>query len=210
MKMKVWGALSAVLALASGYKTGYEHEYDELFQPLDDVTEKVFFDISIDEEPAGRIVFGLFGNTVPFTVENFATLAKGDAGVGKLGETMQYEGTWFHRIIPHFMAQGGDFSAGDGTGGESIFGVTFNDENFTLHHSRPYLLSMANAGPNTNGSQFFITFEPTPWLNGHHVVFGEVLEGRDVVHKLEDIGTQSGKPRKRAVISRSGTIPVDL
>merc|ERR1711934_410581 len=119
---------------------------------------------------------------------------------------MQYEGTWFHRIIPHFMAQGGDFSAGDGTGGESIFGVTFNDENFTLHHSRPYLLSMANAGPNTNGSQFFITFKETPWLNGRHTVFGEVIEGQDVVKALESIGSGSGKTSKEAVIADCGKL----
>ena len=100
------------------------------------------------------------------------------------------------------MAQGGDFTKGDGTGGESIYGLNFDDENFDIHHTKPYLLSMANAGPNTNGSQFFITFEATPWLDGHHVVFGEVLEGFETVDALEDIGTQSGTPKKHAVISK--------
>ena len=176
---------------------------------LDRVTDKVFFDIEIDQKPVGRIVFGLFGDVVPWTVENFRSIAEGNLGVGKLGEEMTYSGTNFHRIIPGFMAQGGDFTAGDGTGGESIYGINFEDENFLLHHTKPYLLSMANAGPNTNGSQFFITFEPTPWLDGHHVVFGEVIEGTEVVDALEQIGSRSGKTSKRASIKLSGSIPVD-
>ena len=202
--MRAWTTISAALAVfANAYDSIYRaHDWE----PLDIVTDKVYFDVEIDKQAAGRIVFGLFGDVVPYTTENFIALAEGDHGVGKLGEPMKYEGTWFHRIIPHFMAQGGDFTAGDGTGGESIYGITFNDENFDLHHTRPYLLSMANAGPNTNGSQFFITFEPTPWLDGHHVVFGEVLEGHETVHKLEQIGTDSGKPKKRAVITKSGTL----
>ena len=144
---------------------------------LDTVTDKVFFDIEINNEPAGRIVFGLFGNTVPKTANNFATLCDGSAGMGNSGKPLHYKGSSFHRIINNFMAQGGDFTSGDGRGGESIYGNKFADENFTLKHDRPYLLSMANAGPNTNGSQFFITFAPTAWLNGKHTVFGEVLEG---------------------------------
>ena len=178
-------------------------------EPLDTVTEKVYFDITIDDEDAGRIVFGMFGDTVPKTVANFATLCDGSAGIGNSGKPLHFEGSGFHRIIPKFMAQGGDFTAGNGTGGESIYGNKFADENFTLKHTKPYLLSMANAGPNTNGSQFFITFVETPWLNGKHTVFGEVLEGFDVVNALEAIGSQSGKTSKSAKIARSGRLEAE-
>ena len=136
------------------------------------VTEKVFFDIEIEGEASGRIVIGLFGEQVPKTVMNFVSLADGTAGVGNMGKPMHYKGSVFHRIIPAFMAQGGDFINGNGTGGESIYGRKFEDENFTIKHTKPYLLSMANSGPNTNASQFFITFKSTPWLNGKHTVFG--------------------------------------
>ena len=175
-------------------------------EPLDTVSEKVYFDISIDNEPAGRIVFGLFGNTVPKTVKNFATLCDGSAGVGNAGKPLHFQGSDFHRIIPGFMAQGGDFTNGNGTGGESIYGNKFADENFTLKHTKPFLLSMANAGPNTNGSQFFITFKETPWLDGRHTVFGEVLEGQDVVNALEKIGSGSGSTSKTATIAASGKL----
>ena len=171
---------------------------------LDTVTSKVFFDVSIDNKPKQRIVFGLFGDTVPKTAENFRALCTGEKGTGRQGKPLHYKGSKFHRIIPQFMAQGGDFTAGNGTGGESIYGNKFADENFTLKHTKPYLLSMANAGPNTNGSQFFITFVETPWLNGKHTVFGEVLEGFDVVNALEAIGSQSGKTSKTATIKASG------
>ena len=175
-------------------------------EPLDTVSEKVYFDITIDNEPAGRIVFGLFGNTVPKTVKNFATLCDGSAGVGNAGKPLHFQGSNFHRIIPGFMAQGGDFTNGNGTGGESIYGNKFADENFTLKHTKPFLLSMANAGPNTNGSQFFITFKETPWLDGRHTVFGEVLEGVDIVNQLEKIGSGSGATSKTATIAASGKL----
>ena len=123
---------------------------------------------------------------------------------------MTYKGSKFHRVIPGFMAQGGDFTRGDGRGGESIYGEKFNDENFNLKHSKPYLLSMANAGPNSNGSQFFITFDETPWLDGKHVVFGEVIEGKDVVEKLEGIGSRSGHTSKTATIRDSGIVKGDF
>ena len=137
--MKVLSLLSAFMAVAFA-------------DTLDTVTEKVYFDIEVDGNSAGRIVFGMFGDTVPKTVKNFSTLAEGSAGVGNSGKPLHFKGSGFHRIIPGFMAQGGDFTNGNGTGGESIYGMKFQDENFNLKHSRPYLLSMANAGPNTNGS----------------------------------------------------------
>ena len=174
--------------------------------PLANVTDKCFFDIEIDGTPSGRITFGLFGDVVPKTVKNFASLCDGSAGVGNSGKPLHYKGSVFHRIIPNFMAQGGDFTSGDGRGGESIYGAKFADENFTLKHEKPYLLSMANAGPNTNGSQFFITFAETAWLNGKHTVFGEVLDGFDVVQALEKIGSGSGKTTKKAHIVDSGIL----
>ena len=174
---------------------------------LDTVTHRTFFDVQIDNDEPGRIEFGLFGDTVPKTVENFRALCTGEKGTGKQGKPLHYKGSHFHRIIPGFMAQGGDFTHGTGIGGESIYGDKFADENFKLQHEKPYLLSMANAGPNTNGSQFFITFVKTPWLDGRHTVFGQVLEGKDVVQALEKIGSQSGATSKKAVIADSGELP---
>ena len=174
--------------------------------PLATVTNKVYFDIEIDGEKAGRVVFGLFGDTVPKTAENFRALCTGEKGMGKKGKPLHYKGSKFHRVIPQFMAQGGDFTHGSGVGGESIYGDKFADENFNLRHERPFLLSMANAGPNTNGSQFFITFVKTPWLDGRHTVFGEVLEGKEIISKMEKFGSASGSTSKTMVIADSGEI----
>jgi peptidylprolyl isomerase len=161
--------------------------------------ENVYFDITIDGAPAGRIVFRLFDDVVPRTAQNFRELATGKHGFG-------YAGSGFHRVIPSFMLQGGDFTRGDGTGGKSIYGNKFEDENFKLHHDRPFLLSMANAGPNTNGSQFFVTTVVTPWLDGKHVVFGEVVEGQELVKQIEGKGSQSGRTSAKVVIAASGTV----
>lgn len=164
---------------------------------------QVFFDITIGGEPAGRIVVGLFGGTVPKTARNFKELAEANEGDG-------YKGSKFHRVIKDFMIQGGDFTKGDGTGGRSIYGERFEDENFKLKHYGSGWLSMANAGKDTNGSQFFITVKQTSWLDGRHVVFGKIIEGMSVVRKIESVGTDSrDKPSKEVKIANSGSIPVD-
>ncbi|KAI0634595.1 peptidyl-prolyl cis-trans isomerase Cpr7 [Trametes polyzona] len=170
----------------------------------------VFFDITIGGRPAGRIVMQLYNDIVPKTAENFRALCTGEKGEGKAGKPLHYKGCSFHRVIKGFMVQGGDFTAGNGTGGESIYGEKFEDENFEVKHSKRFLLSMANAGANTNGSQFFITCNPTPHLDGKHVVFGEVIRGKSVVRAIENTETASGDvPVEPCIIADCGELPPD-
>lgn len=180
-----------------------------IFKPAspDHKRPNVFFDITVDSNPVGRIVFELYDDVVPKTAENFRALCTGEKGISSIsGKPLCYKGSCFHRVIKSFMCQGGDFTAGNGTGGESIYGEKFEDEDFTLKHSKPFLLSMANAGPNTNGSQFFITTVHTPHLDGKHVVFGRVISGRSVVRLIEETPTSPGndQPTESIVISDCG------
>jgi cyclophilin family peptidyl-prolyl cis-trans isomerase len=160
---------------------------------------RCFFDITADGQPLGRIVFELRTDIVPKTAENFRALCTGEKEFG-------YKESSFHRIIPGFMCQGGDFTRHNGTGGKSIYGDKFEDENFTLKHTGPGILSMANAGPNTNGSQFFICTAETPWLNGRHVVFGSVVKGLDVLSKTESYGSQSGTTKAKILVADCGEL----
>mmetsp|Transcript_20168 Transcript_20168/g.41974 ORF Transcript_20168/g.41974 Transcript_20168/m.41974 type:complete len:181 (-) Transcript_20168:277-819(-) len=166
----------------------------------------VFFDITIGGSAKGRIEMELRADVVPLTAENFRCLCTGEKGVGRSGKIMHFKGSPFHRVIPGFMCQGGDITKGNGRGGESIYGDKFADENFKLKHTGPGILSMANAGNDTNGSQFFLCTEETPWLDGKHVVFGKVVSGMDVVAAIEQVGSESGRTRVPVVISDSGQL----
>lgn len=192
----------------SGYLS-WEHLLASEAAPPDyTVTSRVWMDITAGGKPLGRVVMALWGRMVPKTAENFRALCTGEQGTGASGVPLHYKGCPLHRVIPGFMAQAGDFTAGNGTGGESIYGRTFPDENFRATHDTAGLLSMANAGPNTNGSQFFITFEPTPHLDANHVVFGKVEYGMDIVRRVEALGSESGQPKEELVIADCGEAPL--
>ncbi|GAB4853184.1 hypothetical protein Ancab_017371 [Ancistrocladus abbreviatus] len=173
-----------------------------------EITHRVFLDVDMDNQRVGRMVIGLFGKVVPKTVENFRALCTGEKGKGAIGKPLRYKKTPFHRIIPGFMIQGGDIVHGNGKGGESIYGGAFTDESFRIKHSHAGVVSMANSGPDSNASQFFITTVKASWLDGEHVVFGKVMQGMDTVYAIEGgAGTYSGKPRKKVIIADSGEIP---
>eukprot|EP00930_Biecheleria_cincta_P080602 TRINITY_DN68976_c0_g1_i1.p1 TRINITY_DN68976_c0_g1~~TRINITY_DN68976_c0_g1_i1.p1 ORF type:complete len:221 (-),score=27.18 TRINITY_DN68976_c0_g1_i1:22-684(-) len=179
------------------------------------ITEKVYFDVNAGGAKLGRITLGLYGKELPKTVNNFLHLAACDHKDPEVG-SLCYKGSPFHRVIPGFMLQGGDFTHHDGTGGASIYGRTFPDEvglqsgrKFPIPHDKPFLLSMANSGPDTNGSQFFITTVNTPHLDGHHTVFGEVMDGQDIVQKIESMGSGSGQTDQDISIEDAGVLPVE-
>ncbi|KAF1939475.1 peptidyl-prolyl cis-trans isomerase D [Clathrospora elynae] len=171
---------------------------------------RVFFDIAVGGVKAGRVAFELYSDIVPKTADNFRALCTGEKGVGSAGKPLHYKGSGFHRVIKGFMIQGGDFTQGNGTGGESIYGEKFEDENFEMTHEKPFLLSMANAGPGTNGSQFFVTTVPTPHLDKKHVVFGEVINGKSIIRHIENLKTQSDdKPWHDVTIIDCGELTGD-
>lgn len=196
--------LVVVFLVFSSFPRQEEEKVEEVFE----ITHRVFLDVDIDKQRIGRIVIGLFGEVVPKTVENFRALCTGELGKCSTGRPLHYKGTPFHRIIVGFMIQGGDVVYGDGRGNESIYGGTFRDENFKIKQAHAGFVAMVNSGPDSNGSQFFITTVKCYWLDGEHVVFGKVIEGMDNVWAIEGMaGTYSGKPRKKVVIADSGEIP---
>ena len=168
---------------------------------------KVFFDIKIGSTNAGRVTMELYANVCPRTAENFRALCTGEKGNGQSGKPLHFKNCVFHRVINGFMAQGGDFTRGNGTGGESIYGMKFRDENFEMKHLKRGDLSMANAGPNTNGSQFFMTFIPCSWLDGKHCVFGQVIDGFDTLDAMEEVGSRSGMTSQTVKIYDCGELP---
>ncbi|XP_042391404.1 peptidyl-prolyl cis-trans isomerase CYP21-1-like isoform X1 [Zingiber officinale] len=175
-----------------------------------EITHRVFLDVDIDGQHLGRIVIGLYGEVVPKTAENFRALCTGEKKNGTGGRNLHYKGTKFHRIVSGFVIQGGDVTNSHGKGSESIYGGTFPDENFSVKHSRAGIVSMVNSGPDSNGSQFFITTVKASWLDGEHVAFGRAIQGIDTVFAIEGgAGTYNGKPRKKVTIVDSGEIPKD-
>ncbi|ERN08216.1 hypothetical protein AMTRI_Chr09g17600 [Amborella trichopoda] len=205
MRKKSLVALLVLAIVVIGFTISHKEEIQK--EDIHEITHRVYLDVNIDGQHAGRIVIGLYGQVVPKTVENFRALCTDEKGIGINGKKLHYKGTPFHRIIPGFMMQGGDILHGDGRGSESIYGGTFPDENFKIKHSSAGIVSMVNNGPDSNGSQFFITTVKTSWLDGEHVAFGKVIQGMDTVFAIEGgAGTYDGKPRKKVDIADSGEI----
>lgn len=198
---------STLLRLASSRL----HTHFFLRSTLPEITHRVWFEVLINETQKVKIVFGLFGNVAPKAVENFTTLASCKPGktAPVSGKHACYKGTTFHRVIPDFMVQGGDYTVGDGTGGESIWGGRFADESTELKFNRPMMLAMSNSGKDSNGSQFFITTVKTQWLDGKNVIFGMVLEGERGMRKIEKTGTYGGKPKSVSKIVDCGVAPLE-
>ncbi|KAM3695582.1 hypothetical protein ACB098_07G143600 [Castanea mollissima] len=201
--------LVLLIFLIFAFSNPKTEKIEEKAEEVPEITHRVYFDVDIEEQRQGRIVIGLYGQVVPKTVENFRALCTGEKGKDAHGKKLHYKGTPFHRIVSGFVIQGGDIVHGDGRGFISIYGGgTFPDENFKIKHSHAGVVSMVNSGPDSNGSQFFITTVKASWLDGEHVVFGKVIQGMDTVFAIEGgAGTYSGKPRKKVVIADSGEIP---
>ncbi|KAJ9534982.1 hypothetical protein QJQ45_029659, partial [Haematococcus lacustris] len=200
------------VAISLGKRTSGYNSWDTLLESerMDTrVTDRCFLELAVGEQVIGKVAIGLFGNVVPRTAANFKALCTGERGVGELGKPLHFKGSSFHRIIPGFMAQGGDITANNGTGGDSIYGPKWEDENFKVKHDEAGLLAMANAGPGTNSSQFYVLFKPAPHLDGKHVVFGKVLGGMNLVRRLEDLGSSSGRPQQPVTITDCGLLESD-